>query len=444
MLKEIGVKNIIMGIFVFGAILAFLTFSGLIKLGGDGNKVSGQVVVWGTIPYANMQKYIDQSKTSDIDILYKVQDEARYEDDLINAFASGTGPDLFIMPHEYILRNTDKIFQIPYTSFPKEAYQATYIDEAHIFLSKEGVYAIPMAVDPLVMYYNKNLLSSAFLLDIPHYWDEFGAFVSEVFVPGESGAVDIAAVALGSFDNVRNAKGILSTLLMQNGNVLVGRDPLSSKMVSSLVGDENTSRAAAQALRFYTSFSELGNNNYSWNEALPSSREKFISGELGIYFGKASELELIAKKNPNLNFDVALMPQINKLSKKMTYGALTGIAIAKQSKNIAAAIQVASRLSGRQASEGLTRELGLSPARKDLLKNKPEGKHENLFYKSAIIADAWVDSDPKATTRLFKNMIRSVNTGAMTPERALERASSEINVILNRTINRGIKDDSLE
>ncbi len=444
MLKEIGIKNIITGIFVFGALIAFLTFSGLIKLGENKNKVSGKVVVWGTVPYATMQKYIDQSKTSDIDILYQTQDKSTYEKDLIDAFASGRGPDLFIMPHENILRNSDKIFEIPYTSFPKTAYEATYIDESQLFLTEKGILGIPMSVDPIVMYYNKNLLSSAFLLYAPEFWDELTPFISDINIADGNGAVDVSGVALGTFDNILNAKGIISTLLLQNGNMIVGRDPMTSKMRSELSFSEEGSKAAQQALEFYTSFSEIGNKNYSWNEAINQSQEKFISGELALYFGKASELQTISKKNPNLNFDIALVPQISKTSKKMTYGSLTGIAIAKQSKNIPAAIQVASALSGKAVSAELSKELRRAPARKDLLKNKPEDKYGTLFYNSAIIARGWIDSDPEATSLIFKNMIRSINTGSLSVQDALRRAHADIDIILNKTINKGIEDKSLK
>lgn len=444
MLKEFGIKNIIVAIFVLGAVISLLVFSGLIKIGTNSDVASGKVVVWGTIPFATIQTYIDQSKTKNIDIIYKKQDPQSYEADLVNAFAAGVGPDLFIMPHENILRHVDKIYEIPYASFPKDKYEATYINEAKLFLTKNGILAIPMSVDPMVMYYNKQIISSAFLIDVPRYWEETIPFVAETTLTDANGSISISGAALGTYDNILNAKGILSTLLMQNGNKIVGTDPITNKKRAEISFSENTFTSSEQALSFYTSFSRFGNQNYSWNEALALSRESFIAGDLALYFGKMSEVEQIRKKNPNLDFDVALMPQINETSIKSTFGSMTGIAIAKQSKNISAAIAVASKLAGNTISEQLSRDLLVAPARKDLLRNKPDDARLTLFYNSAIIANAWIDPDPEATESLFKNLIRSVNTGSLASSDALRRANADLEIILNRTINTSIKDESME
>ncbi len=442
MFKELGIKNIITGIFVIGAIIALLVFSGLIKIGGNNNAASGQVVVWGTIPFSTMQRYVEQAKTKNINITYKKQDDSSYETDLVNAFAAGNGPDLFIMPHESILRHADKIFEIPYKSFPKDKYEATYIDEAKLFLTKTGSLAIPLSVDPLVMYYNKQLVSSAFLIDIPKYWDELTQFTSDITVSDANGTLSVSGVALGTYDNIDNAKGILSTMFIQNDNNIVGTDPLTTKKRSEITLSEDLFKKSQQTLDFYTSFSHVGNENYSWNEALASSRNKFISGELALYFGKASEIEKISKKNPNLDFNVALIPQISETSIKSTYGSMLGVAIAKQSKNIPAAITIASKLTGNDISKGLTHDLLVMPTRKDLLRNKPDDSHLTLFYNSAIISKGWLDADRKATDFLFKSLVRSINTGSLNVSDALRRANADLNIILNRTINTIITDES--
>lgn len=444
MLKEFGIKNIIMAIFVGGAVIALLVFSGLIKVGGSTEQASGKVVVWGTIPFATIQPYIDQSRTKNIDITYKKQDPLTYESDLINAFAAGVGPDLFIMPHEDILRHVDKIFEIPYTSFPRDQYQKTYINESKLFMTKNGILAIPMSVDPMVMYYNKQLISSAFLIDIPQYWEETIPFVSEITIADANGSITRSGAALGTYDNILNAKAILSTLFLQNGNTIVGTNPTTTKKRAEFALSEDSFAKAEQALAFFTSFRRLGNQNYSWNEALEVSRESFTAGDLALYFGKMSEVENIAKKNPNLDFGVALMPQISETSIKSTFGSMTGIAIAKQSKNIPAAIVIGSSLAGKSVSEKLTKDLLVAPARKDLLANKPDDALTTMFYNSAIIADGWIDPDSEATEILFKNLIRSVNTSSLNMADALRRANADLEILLNRTINTTITDESIE
>jgi len=444
-MKNIGLQNIIMIIFIAAAIIALIVFSGFVDVGGgDSNEAKGSVLVWGTVPYSIMQQHIDQTKNKDLNVSYQVQDPATYEFDLVNAIAAGRGPDLFIMPHEQILRNKDKIFEIPYGNFPRREYTNRYIRESQLFLTGTGILALPLSVDPLVMYYNKNLMNSAFVLDVPQYWDEVITFTPEITVGDSNGRVSISGAALGTFDNIDSAKELLSILMIQNGNRLVGTDPASGMFRSTLSLEGASFDSTQQALEFYTSFSQLGNANYSWNEALPSSLDMFISGDLGLYFGRASELTDIRRKNSNLDFDVAFLPQLRGTTRTATFGYMRGVAVSKQSTNIQAAFAVASALAGQDISSNLSSDLGEVPARIDLLGNKPEEEYLTLFYNSAIIADGWVDPDPQQTDRLIRQLVRNINTGALSVSEAILRAHTSLNEILDSTINTTMTDKNLE
>lgn len=437
-MKELGIKNIITGIFVIAGVVAMMVFSGVIDLGGSDEEASGTVNVWGTIPNQTMRKYIDKAKDQNIGINYIQKNKSNYEDELINAFASGSGPDLFIMSHEGILRHSDKSLEIPYASFPRDSYESTYIDEARLFLSDTGSAALPLTVDPLVMYYNKALISSAFILDIPQYWDELSAFAPEITQYSGTGEISISAAALGTFDNISHAKSIISAMILQNGVSIVGTNSINKKKQSTLSLDDKNLTKTTQALDFYTSFASFGSNTYSWNEALVNDQNKFIAGEVALYFGRASEVENIRKKNPNLDFGVELLPQVRASTNRITQGAMTGIAISKQTKNIPAAITVASKLAGGDITEGLAVELLVAPARKDLLRKKPDDAFRTLVFNSAIISRGWLDADPVQTDDLFKTMIRNVNTGAQSTTDVVARATSSLNTILDQTINAGI------
>jgi ABC-type glycerol-3-phosphate transport system substrate-binding protein len=438
-MKDIGIKNIITGVFVLAAIIAFMVFSGVVKLGTNDQDVSGSVTVWGTIPFQTIQRYIDQAKEQNLSITYTNKNPDNYEDELVNAFASGSGPDLFIMPHEGLLRHSDKVLEIPYASFPRSSYEQTYIDEARIFLTDSGVIAFPITVDPMVMYYNKSLISSAFVLDVPEYWDEFIEFAPKLTKFSETGEVQISATALGTYENVRHAKSIISAMILQNQNQIIGTNPVTKKKQSLLSIDEGSLQKTLQALDFYTSFSNFGTSTYSWNEALPDSRSKFIAGELAIYFAPGSEAEDLRKKNPNLDFGVALFPQVRTNALRTTFGSMTGVAIAKQSSNIPASIAVASKLAGSVIADGLAKDLAVAPARKELLRDKPDDALRTLVYNSAIISRGWIDADRSATDIIFAKLIRSINTGALSTRDAIARTHAELNTMLDKTINTSIR-----
>jgi ABC-type glycerol-3-phosphate transport system substrate-binding protein len=256
--------------------------------------------------------------------------------------------------------------------------------------------------------------------------------------------VSLSGAALGTFDNIESAKALLTTLMLQNGNRIVGTDPSSGQFRSLMALDNQALQQTQQALGYYTSFANINAANYSWNEALPTAQDMFIAGDLGLYFGRASELPEIRRKNPNLDFDVTFLPQLRGTTRKATFGYMNGIAVSGQSSNVAGALAVAGALSGQEIAGALSAELGHVPARIDLLRNRPEDGFLNMFYNSAIIADGWVDPDPDLTDPLIKALIRNVNTGALSITDALARAHTELNIILEDTINTTITNRNLE
>ncbi len=52
---------------------------------------------------------------------------------------------------------------------------------------------------------------------------------------------------------------------------------------------------------------------------MPNSLDYFLSGRLGTYFGFASETPKIRFKNPNLDFDVAEIPGVEKMPSKAVF-----------------------------------------------------------------------------------------------------------------------------
>ncbi|NJO89569.1 MAG: extracellular solute-binding protein [Chloroflexia bacterium] len=64
------------------------------------------------------------------------------------------------------------IYETPYTSYPEKSFRDSFIEGAEVFLGKEGIVAFPIVVDPLVMYFNKNMLTNEGLSIPPANWDE--------------------------------------------------------------------------------------------------------------------------------------------------------------------------------------------------------------------------------------------------------------------------------
>jgi maltose-binding protein MalE len=229
---------------------------------------------------------------------------------------------------------------------------------ADVLLAPEGVLGFPLLLDPLVMYYNKNLLANEFILAPPESWSEYYDF-SEQVTDAQSVTIDLATVALGAYDNITNAKAILSTLFLQT------RNPITSlrgrQNIGTLINDFSTQRNfTAQVVNFYTSFTDPTLTHYSWNVGMPSDKQAFLAEDLAVYFGFASEAREFMRINPNINLGVAIMPQLDD-QPKATFAKLQVVAINRQSRNAPLALQIAQQLTGTRFGVSLSRGLQLPP-----------------------------------------------------------------------------------
>lgn len=416
---------------IFGLIFVFaiLVFSQIIPIGRSNQAppIAGDVVIWGTMSPTFFQNSIDtlEEENDTLKITYQEKNLATFDRELIEALALGSGPDVFVLPHNKIVQYQNKVTPISYQRLPKQVFQSSYVDMADLLLADEGVLGLPFVLDPLVMYYNKNLLSSKFIVDPPEYWDEFFKF-SERVTEAASVSVDLSATALGSFDNINHSKDILSAMFLQTRNPLVER--LRNRYLAVLPKDfTNTRDFTAQTVDFYTSFTDPTKTHYSWNTGLKNSRDAFLSEELVTYFGYASEARTFLRINPNINVGVALLPQMRDMPKS-TYATLQSLMLNKASRNPLVALQVMQQLTGKRFGVGLAYGLQLPPVYSSELKARPsDEEHIQTFYNSAIISNAWLDPNPEVTENAFRRMIRDVNAGLLASSSAVVRANQAIN-----------------
>ncbi|MDE2071158.1 MAG: extracellular solute-binding protein [Patescibacteria group bacterium] len=422
---------LVIGAFIILAIVgvgAFAVFGG--ALGGSG---VGPVVVWGTRSQDEMTTLIESLRSQNKafeQVTYVEKDPSTYTKELVSAMAAGTGPDLFLIDQENLGAFVDKVGIIPYGAISQGTFANSYIDEGQVFLSPQGAYALPFLIDPMVMYWNRDLFAQAGLGQPPTLWSDF---TKADGIPTKISAIDTSqnvkrsAVAMGAWDNVANAKAILSTLFMQSGDPIVGRDSSTGNLIS-VFGRTPSAAAenpASSALRFYTEFADPGKSTYSWNRALPLSTNAFVAGDVGVYFGFASEYQSLLQRNPNLHFGVDVVPQLQN-APQMTYGLLTGVAISRTAHNVNGALVIAEALTAQTASAVEARTTGLPPARRDVQVDTSGNAAAATFVRSALIARGWLDPDPASTNSIFKGMINSVVSGASTPDAAVSDASQEM------------------
>ncbi|MEN9649638.1 MAG: hypothetical protein RL094_605 [Candidatus Parcubacteria bacterium] len=422
---------IVIAVFIFLAIVGVVVFAGF---GGINKTSTPEATVWGTVSAQQMGEYVRSINGSAtiININYVQKRPETFDSEFVNALAEGKGPDVVLLTDDMLYKQRNKLVAIGYKTFPEREYNDTFIEAANHFMSPDGILAVPFSVDPMVMYWNKDIFSTAAVARPPRLWTDLSIIGPSIIKRNETSSILRALVPFGEYRNVNNAKEILATLFFQSGNNITSRSSIGENIIYSSLDENNTNSIVAPAeavLSFYTEFSNPVKPLYTWNRSLGSSQDAFLAGDLAMYFGKASELEQLRSKNPNLNFDVALIPQANE-SPKVTYGSLMGLAIVRNSPKVADALTIISIFTQSKNLQAWSDISGLPPVRRDLLVEKPRESYKSVFNEAALQSKTWFDPDPVASNQVFQDMIESITTGRGKTTDAVATAKQQLDNLL--------------
>jgi multiple sugar transport system substrate-binding protein len=424
-------QYIVIGIFVLFIVVGGILFSTYQSSTSSVSNIS--ITMWGTLSSASFTSFYSNYFSANnlkYNISYSQKDEATFDKELIEALAVGKGPDTIILPLDLIIRYTDKIYHIPYTTLPALTFKQNFIQEGELYLTNDGVLALPFVIDPLVMYWNRDIFNNNSVTKPPATWAEISTLIPKMTKKDNAKNILASTVALGEFRNINNAKDILSALLIQAGTSIItwGKDGLPVNILDQNLG--HSVSPARSALAFFTNFSNPSKSDYSWNRSLPNSLEAFTNGDLAMYFGFASEFLKIKNKNPNLNFEVATLPQAVGTSVYGTYGNMLGFAILKKSANPAGAYTVLSALTGATAYPYWKSIFNLPSTRRDILSQFEANATKAVFNKSAIISKGWLDPGQESSGAVFQEMVESYTTGRETLDGAINIASDKLDGLL--------------
>lgn len=400
----------------------------------------GNVAIWGSFPDSKglsaVVKNFNETYKGSFSISYEYHDPKTFDRDIVESLASGKGPDVLLLPDDLILRHSDKIDMISYLSVPPGVFSSNYIQAAEIYMRDDGLVALPFTIDPIVMYWNRDIFTNASITLPPQYWDEFTSMTPKLTKRNPKTAdVVQSAVAFGEYVNVDHAKDIISMLFLQVGNPIVkfSKGRPSSEIAENESGAYVADQDVVSALRFYMDFSNPTKNIYTWNRAKSGSQNEFINGNLAIHFDFASAYNSIAKKNPHLNFAVAQVPQPRGTSAEITFARVHGLSVLKSSQNKKTAfIAVQKLLIDQYAAKDFAASYDLPPVRRDQLSIKPNDAALSVFYDAAIRSRTWLDPKPDTTDMIFKDMVESISSGRQDVPIALSTLNTEISAALTK------------
>ncbi len=433
-MKMTSFQIVLLAVFAASAVTGVLIFA--FAVGKTSTSSVGALTIWGTLDgqeFSTLLRQFSDKDSNFLQVTYVQKDAATYDADLTRAIASGTGPDLFLLRHDYAVRTADQIWIIPYTgatyAVSRSQFEASFVDVASPFLGEKGVLAIPFLADPLVLYWNKDILSTYGFAEPPKYWDELPNMIATITKKNDAGQIVLSAIPLGEYANINNAKDILSMMILQVGGVITTYE--NGKLAPALEGHSAASLGATEkSLDFYTSFANPSNpKTYTWNRSLPTSRSAFAGGAAALYIGYASEDALIKKMNPNLNFSVAKIPQIRTAPVAIDVARVYGFAIPRNAKNPAGSLTLAYFLASTENVRAASTVFSIPSVRRDVLGKGADGNMK-VYEAGVIMGRSWVDPDPIATDDIFKNMIEDTTSGAVPLlSDAIQRAQQQLNRI---------------
>lgn len=279
-----------------------------------------------------------------IKINYKKLRYEEYEKELLEAFAEDRGPDIFAVHSGWLKKYQSKITPLPSsitmaysvlkgtlkkeetvelrtsTSITPSQVKDTFLDVVYSDVVVDNkIYGLPLSVDNLVMYYNRDLFNNVGIIEPPKFWnEEFQKNIKALTKENEQGMLAQSGVALGASSNIERYSDILTLIMLQNGAEMLDErgNVAFHKRPEGMTKDY---APGLEALRFYTDFANPVKEVYTWNKALPNSLEAFVQGKLAIFFGYSYHLPMIKTRAPRLNFGISKMLQIEGGQKEINF-----------------------------------------------------------------------------------------------------------------------------
>lgn len=359
-----------------------------------------------------IKKY--QELHPNVTIEYKKFRYEEYESQLLNAWAEDRGPDIFAIHNTWVKKYQTKITPLPeYTSiaffvesagFKKELVpelrsirslstreiKNNFADVVAVdaILEDGLIYGLPLSVDTLALYYNRDLLNSAGIVEPPRYWNrEFQQAVKKMTKQDPKKGLIQSGIALGTANNINRASDILAVLMLQNGATIID----NNRVVFNQVPPYITSgyNPGLEALRFYTDFANPNKEVYSWNADQANALDVFTSGNLAMMLGYSFNLEQIRSQAPKLNFGVAKLPQIegNQLQINMAnYWLLT---VSKKSQHSDVAWDFIQFLTKKENADVYLEKTGKPTALKASINDQKNDEYLGPFAEQVLSAKSW-------------------------------------------------------
>lgn len=427
-------------IIAFGLIIAVVLLLAVLVLrrglGGGEELQQARLEFWGVFDDGkDFRDVLDafQIQHPNIRVNYRKFNFEEYEKQLIDAFAAGRGPDIWMMHHTWLSKHKDKISPLPQAIKDRKEplmtlrdFKNQFVDVAEKDLVSDGqIYGLPIYVDTLGLYYNKEILNSAGISSPPSSWEDLNDAVEAITKIDDQNRISQSAIAMGTAKNINRSTDILALLMLQSGLPLV-ENAESGARFSKIVDQKNVGEVA---LEYYTDFANPLSRNYTWNDQMDFSIDAFRTGKTAMMINYSHHAGTLRSQASRFNFDVAPVPQI-KGAGVVNYANYFAPTVSKFSKSPIQAWEFLIFLSSREGAAKYLNASNRPPARRDLVDALRNDVNIGVFAVQALSARSWYQADNQAVEKIFADMIDDINFNKRSIKEALRFAENQVNTLL--------------
>ena len=395
-----------------------------------------------------------QALHSNVTIKYKRFRYAEYEQQLLEAWAEDRGPDIYSLPAQWLKKYQSRItpqgesVQLAFQEVKKTLGKteiSNVVRSVPIFkpadikdkfvdavyddvVINNKVYGLPLSVDTLALFYNRDLLDQAGVATPPKTWTELAEAVKKIAQIDVNNNPLTAGVALGTAENVSHAVDLLSILMMQNGTAMTNERGQAIFYESS--AEEKDYYPGLAALQFYTDFSDPLKEVYTWNEKQPDALEAFTSGKLAMFFGYAYDLPVIKGRAPKLNFGLAGLPQIQNSAAALNYTNYWVETVSHKAKDAGSAWGFLNFIAAQNEVTKYLAAAGKPGALRTVVASQKEDPEIGIFAAQTLTAKRWYrGGDPLKMEEYVQELITDFPKNPQ-PLNLLRSAAMKINQTL--------------
>jgi ABC-type glycerol-3-phosphate transport system substrate-binding protein len=371
------------------------------------------ITVWGTYPEDVFRPAISawREESVSISITYVQKNPATYSGDITEAIATGDIPDIIILPDTLLHKIQNKLAPVPALHVTQREYIETFTGVTNIFMQNDVIYGIPFAVDPLVLYWNRDFFASEAIALPPSTWDIFLLDVQKLTKRTVSGNITRAGTAMGITSNIPQAIDIISLLILQGGTSIIDPQTHIVTLGEQRLDNEITVSSTQTALRFYTDFAKREKTSYTWNHTFTNPVDAFVREDLAMFIAPASTYSTLTQRAPHIDIGVSPVPQYSQAPVKIGYARTLAFTVPLQSQKQSVAWRVVKFLSQQPTATIIANHMWLAPARRDLLGIGHGFPPFSVFYEEALRSRTWYNPDPTLSKPILTNMIESVSAG---------------------------------